>query len=435
MQNLENLFSAETEMALLGSLLINPDAIETVSFLQASDFHIKANGWIYEALLNLHHGGQAIDILTMGNELDRNRRLAQCGGAAHLTELMAYVPSALHATTYAEEIVDLSVRRQILQALSGIAKEVHSSRGVDEVVANAGQAINGAYRSRGEFQPTSQVAGATYDTVKYWHENPQKDGVRGVRTTLDVLDKATGGLNANELTILAARPRVGKSSLMGWIGMRVAEQGHRVLISSLEMTAEQIVMRLACGLSEISLQRLKRGGLSTAERDKIKGAIKHISGLDNLWISDTTGLTSTALRAEAASLGNPELVMVDHISLMGDVDDREVRRLGKITWNLKQLAKQGECSVIALCQLSRKSEYRTDKRPQLADLRDSGEIEQNADNVWGLYREGLNGDGGPPSNVLEVHCLKNRNGPSNYLAKVFFNPATMRMGNLARANT
>ena len=422
----KQLHDVDMERALLGSLLIDPAQILAVLQVEPDDFYLKKHGWLYEALRALHLAHAPIDPVIVCDELEAHGRLEAVGGAAYITELMNAVPSALHAEAYASRVIDLATRRRLLGEASAFVRAVHDlSVPVEQVVAAATAALAQSVRSRARFVDTAAVAEALHDQALRWRADPDPDGIRGLRTGLHALDRHLGGLDVADLVVVAARPGVGKTSLACHVARTVAEAQERVAVFSLEMTASELLRRMACAEARVSLQALRMGTLDDEAMYRYSTACEHLRALTGrLMISDATGLTSAAIVASCASLNWPRLVVVDHLNLIADRDDNQVRRLGTITQNLKDLAKDGRCTVLLLHQLSRWSEWRADKRPTLADLRDSGRIEENADVVLGLYKPDR-------PNLLEITVLKNRDGPTERCS-VYFNRAFTQLSDLAR---
>lgn len=408
----------DLEEALLGSCVIDPDALAQISFLRSEDFWVYKHRMIYEAMLDT----PVVDYLTLCDKLEQRGTLQEVGGAAYISTLVNVVPSALHVVTYADTLVDLALKRGVIRSASEAVKAAYTETPAEEVIADAGRAITGLIRQRGDFRSAAELTDEHTARVDEWAANPVADGVRGIRTGLTDLDRVIGGLEPQMLIVLGSRPRVGKTALMANIAVRVARQGIGVMFVSLEMSASQLIGRMAGGVSRVPTRAIKSGNVEPGVRARYDAALDALHNLDGLYISDTTSLTTQAVRAAALALGYPPLVLVDHIRLVADKHDREVQRLGMITWGLKQLAKEGHCTVVAAAQLNRALEHRADKRPTLADLRDSGEIEENADIVLGLHREPETID-----RTLEIRPLKNREGPTNTLVRLFFNPATMQI--------
>ena len=410
--------------ATIGSLIIDPQAVGRIQFLQPADFHLRKNGWIYEAIQALYNSQEAIDFVTITEELEKRNQLHVVGGAEYLTRLINSVPSALHVGSYARQLVELATRREFIQIASELAKAGYGSDPPEKTITEIGGRLFRAARGRADFRPMPDLVDEHFELVDEYTKHPMPDGVRGIRTGLNAFDIPMGGLNKGNLLIVASRPGTGKSALLAHCALKVALAGANVVFWEGEMTSNEIVGRMASAMSGVGGRKVKSGVLTSEEFEKYTNALGQIRSLHNLKISDKTDIATTELRSIIASMRNVDVVFVDHIRLFGDRDDNEVRRLGRISWNLKQIAKDGH-AVVAAAQLSRRSEYRADNRPQLADIRSSGEIEENADGVYGLYRE--NGD-----TKLEIIALKCREGEAGKAGIAYFNPQTMRIGNPAR---
>lgn len=417
--------SVEAEASVLGAILIDPEALDRVSGLvQAGDFYIVKHGWVYAACGELRKRGLPIDFVTVCNELEARGQLADAGGPAFISDLLGVVPTALHAEGYAAIVADKARRRDLLGAASEIATLAYDEkRAATDAEAEALRILSGKLRDPGRMMTAEQAAGELYDTVTSWADNPLEPGqVRGLALGYRALDLALGGLDPDTLTVLAGRPGMGKSALAFCVAENVARRKQPVAVFSLEMSRRAVLARLSCGRARMNWQEVKRG---LSDADKLGALILHISELSTLplFVNDETGLTVAQVRAQVARLcarGRLGLVVVDHLGLLGDKDDNEVRRIGAITWGLKRIAKDFGVPVLALSQLNRAVEGRDDKRPTLGDLRDSGHIEQNADNVLMLYREAYyNAEAAEPTRT-EVIIRKAREGEANVKADLAF---------------
>jgi len=412
----------ELEEAMLGCLLIDPQAIGRTLFLRPEDFKIVKNQWIHEAILSLHERGAEIDHVTILNELEACGR--DVGGAVYLTRLLNSVPSALHAETYACQLVELATRREFIGIAADLAKAAYSKTPTEEIIVSIGKQLASAARGRSDFVSGLDLADEYYAKVEEWAQNPVPDGVRGMRVGLHAFDQPMGGLNKGELLVIASRPRVGKTALIAHVALKLALAGHGVILWEGEMNRQQIIGRMVSDMSGVPSKKARAGTLTGDEMEKYANALARIHQLSNLRISDRTGVTTAQLRADVLAMPDTDVVLVDHIRLFADKDDNEVRRLGTITWNLKQLAKDG-IAVVAAAQLNRGLESRQDKRPRLHDIRASGLVEENADGVYGLYREA-------GKREIEIIVLKCREGEADSIGKVYFDPTIMRFGNLER---
>lgn len=416
--------SLEAEEAVLGSILIDPVTLDYASahIGAPGDFYLVKHQWIWEAMLALHKRHDPIDFVTMCEELDRREQLAEIGGQAYISHLINGVPTAIHAEGYARIVANTARRRNLLKAASDVAQLAYAEeRDIDEIEADALRAVFHVQRGNGKMHTASHVAGEVFDLVLAWAESPLKPGqVRGLSAGFHALDAALGGLEQETLTILAGRPGMGKSALGFNIAENVARRGKHVAIFSLEMSRKKVMARLACGRARVNWLHVQQGTTPDADLTRLMEAIGALGELP-LHISDATDLTTAQVRAEVARLHvrSPlSLVVLDHIGLLADKDDNEVRKMGAITWALKRIAKDLGVPVLALAQLNRGVELRADKRPVLADLRESGRIEENADVVLMMYREKYYD---PTANdEIEAIVRKNRDGENNVTAHLRF---------------
>ena len=350
------------------------------------------------------------------------------------SHLINIVPTAIHAEGYAHIVAETARRRKLLSAASDIAQLAYAEeRDIDEIEADAVKVVLNVQRGNGKMHTAGHVAGEVLDMVSAWADAPLKPGqVRGLPTGLRALDLALGGLSPDTLVILAGRPGMGKSALGFNVAENVARLGKRVAVFSLEMSRKKVLARLACGRAGVNWLRVQQGTTPVHDLSRLMQEIGELGELP-LHISDATDLTSAQVRAQVARLHarSPlSLVVLDHIGLLADKDDNEVRRMGTITWALKRIAKDFGLPVLALAQLNRGVELRADKRPALADLRESGKIEENADIVLMMYREKYyDAEAG---NEVEVIARKNRDGEANATAHLHFEEELARFYDTAR---
>lgn len=418
--------SVEAEEAVLGSLLIDPEALFRVSpFLKPDDFYLQKNGWVYEAILSLHERREPIDFVTLCDDLERQDRLEQIGGAAYVTYLINAVPSAIHVEAYGRIVEQAAIRRRLINAASRIAQLAYQEHeDVDQTVDRAEQALFSVSQRRisRDLTPIQHVIRRYYDRIEYLYDH--QDEPLGVPTGFIDLDRLLGGLQRSDLILIAARPSVGKTSLGISIARHAANLGQHVAIFSLEMSSEQVVQRMVSAETGIDAQRLRLGNLGESEWPLFVQATGRLSDLP-LFIDDTPSLSVLQMRTKARRLHAEhgiDLVLVDYLQLMtiGDVrSEGRVQEVSYISRSLKGLARELEVPLVAISQLSRAVEQRTDKRPILADLRASGSLEQDADVVMFIYRDELyNPDTELPS-IAEIIVAKHRNGPTGSMQLVF----------------
>ena len=416
----------EAEEAVLGALLIDPDAIIRVAtLLKPTDFYREKNGWIYDATLALHERREPIDFLTVCDELDRREQLDEIGGPGFITSLINAVPTSIHAEHYARIIERTATRRRLIEAAGEIAGLAYQEADdVNEVVDRAEQVLFGVSERRisRELVPIRQVLSAYYDRIEYLTRH--RGEMIGIPTGFTDVDRLLGGLQRSDMVILAARPSVGKTSLALSIAHNASKRfRQRVAFFSLEMSSEQVVQRLISAETGINSQRLRRGEIAQDEWGRFMKAASDLSE-SLFYIDDTPGISALELRTKARRLHaevGVDLLVVDYLQLMrGDFrSENRVQEISSISRALKALARELNVPVLALSQLSRGVEARTDKRPILSDLRESGALEQDADVVVFIYRDELYNENTERKNIADIIVAKHRNGPTGTVALYF----------------
>ena len=416
----------EAEEAVLGALLLDPDAIiRLATILRPEDFYREKHGWIYDAVLVLHERREAVDFLTVCDELERRGQLDEVGGPAFLSGLINAVPTSVHAEHYARIVERTAIRRRLIEAAGQIAAMAYQEvDDVDEVVDHAEQVLFGVSERRisRELVPIRQVLSDYYDRVEYLTRH--RGEIIGIPTGFADVDKLLGGFQRSDLVILAARPSVGKTSLALSIAHNAAKKfRQRVAVFSLEMSDEQVVQRLISAETGINSQRLRQGEI---EEDEWGRFVKATSNLAEtlIFIDDTPSISALELRTKARRLHAEvgiDLIVVDYLQLMrGDVrSENRVQEISTISRGLKALARELNVPVLALSQLSRGVESRTDKRPLLSDLRESGALEQDADVVIFIYRDEMYNENTERKNIADIIVAKHRNGPTGTVALYF----------------
>ena len=415
----------EAEEAVLGAILIDPDAIIRIAaFLRAEDFYREKHTWIYDAVLALHERREAVDFLTVCDELERRGQLAEVGGAGFITTLINAVPTSIHAEHYAHIVERTATRRRLIDAAGQIAALAYQeAEDVDEVVDRAEQVLFGVSERRisRELVPIRQVLSEYYDRIEYLIRHQGE--IHGIPTGFGDIDKILGGLQRSDMVILAARPSVGKTSLALSVAHNAAKKyGQRVAFFSLEMSNEQVVQRLISAETGIDSQRLRRGEI---ERDweRFFKATHDLSEM-LFFIDDTPSISALELRTKARRLHaefGVDLIIVDYLQLMrGDYrSENRVQEISGISRALKGLARELNVPVLALSQLSRGVESRPDKRPILSDLRESGALEQDADVVVFIYRDEMYNEDTERKNIADIIVAKHRHGPTGTVALYF----------------
>ncbi|MEJ2707700.1 MAG: replicative DNA helicase [Anaerolineales bacterium] len=418
--------SREAEEAVLGAVLINPEAyFDVAQFLQSDDFYIHRHRWIWESFHRLHERRTPIDFLTVSEELDQMGQLAEVGGAAYLTTLINNVPTSLHAEAYGRLVEQTAIRRRMLTAANDIAKLAYQEDiGVDEVMDEAEKAIFGVSERRmtRDLQSIQEVLSEYYDRIDQLASRGEE--FYGVPTGFIDLDRLLGGLQPSDFLIIAGRPGMGKTAFM-LSAAKNAAQTHKkhVAIFSLEMSNEQLVQRLIAQETGIDSQRLRTGNLQEDEWPVFTHAIEVMSDT-HIFLDDTPALTPLQLRTKSRRLHleyQLDLIVVDYLQLMssGTRSENRVQEVSHISRNLKILARELNVPVLAAAQLSRAVEQRADKEPQLSDLRESGSLEQDADVVMFIHRPEVYEKDTLKQNIAQIKVAKHRNGPVGTIEMVF----------------
>ncbi len=410
----------EAEEALLGSLLIDPDALfEVNNFLRPEAFYRTQNRWIYEAILRLSDRREPVDLITLTEELRRSEQLEEVGGEAYIINLINMVPTAINAPSYGRLVEATSIRRKLVSAASAIANLAYDEKeDINIVIDRAEQTLFSISEERTtrDLVPIRQIAGDYLDRIQELRE--RGDDFVGIPTGFTELDRLLGGLNKSDLIIIAARPGMGKTSLQNAMALTAAtKHGKRVAMFNLEMSGEQLVQRMIAAETRIDSQRLRRGQLAEHEMPIFLEAVGRLSET-RIFIDDTPSISPNQLRTKCRRLyaeHGLDLVMIDYLQLMQAerTTNNRVQEISEISRGLKGLARELNVPVIAAAQLSRAVEQRQEKRPLLSDLRDSGSIEQDADIVMFIYRdEYYNPDTTERPNIAELNIAKHRNGPT-----------------------
>jgi replicative DNA helicase len=418
----------EAEEAVVGAVMINPEVYyDLAQFLQADDFYIVRHRWIWEAFNRLHERRVPVDFLTVTEELESAGQLGEIGGPAYLTALINQVPTSLHAEAYGRMVEAASIRRRLLTAANQVATLAYNEGEVIEnVMQEAEKSIFNVSerRLKKDIQPISSVLSDYYDRIDDLARRPED--IFGVPTGFIDLDRMLTGLQSSDLLIIAGRPGQGKSGFLLSVAKNAALlHKKRVAIFSLEMSNEQVVQRLLAQETGIDSQRLRNGKLTQEEWPLLTHAIE-VLGDTQIFLDDTPAITPLALRTKCRRLQMEfgiDLVILDYIQLMGGDTrtDNRVQEVSYISRNLKVLARELDVPVLAAAQLSRAVEQRTDKRPVLSDLRESGSLEQDADIVMFIYRPDQYEKDTVKQNVAEIIIAKHRNGPTGSVELVFMN--------------
>jgi replicative DNA helicase len=418
----------EAECGVLGSIIIDPEAIVQVSdFLRADDFYRDAHRTIYEVILQLYEEHEPADFITICDELERRNRLEEVGGASYITSLINQVPTSGNVEYYGRIVERASILRRLIHAAGQIAAIAYESNDAEAALEKAEQLIFAISQrhARSDFTHLREILADYMDKLDQLHE--RRGSIVGVPTGFADLDRLTGGLQKSDLIVLAARPGLGKTSLALSLAHNAAVKYQRsVAVFSLEMSKEQLAQRLLSMDASIDQQRLRTGWIEDDEwerivisRDKLEEA--------NIWIDDTASIATTELRSKARRLHAEygiDLIIVDYLQLMqatigGRRNENRVMEISEISRSLKALARELNMPVLALAQLSRAVESRQSKVPQLSDLRESGSIEQDSDIVMFIYRDDVYNQETEKKNIADVIVAKHRNGPLGEISLYF----------------
>jgi replicative DNA helicase len=435
--------SVEAEQSVLGGLLLDNSAWDRAAdSVTDTDFYRYEHRLIFSAIKSLMEASKPADVITVHERLQSLNKAQDVGGIAYLNALAQSVPSAANLRRYAEIVRERAILRKLIEASDEIATQAFNPQGkavptiLDESESRIFKIGEEGQRNRQGFQSMDVLIGQLIDRVNELAENGAEE-VTGVRTGFYDFDRMTAGLQPGDLIVLAARPSMGKTALAINIAEHVAvEEGLPVVVFSMEMGASQLALRMVGSVGRIDQQHLRTGALRDDEWSRLTEAVEKLSKA-NIFIDETPALNPAELRARARrqsrQCGKLGLIVVDYLQLMsgsGSSEENRATEIGEISRGLKALAKELQCPVIALSQLNRSVETRTDKRPMMSDLRESGAIEQDADVIMFIYRdEYYNKDSKEPG-VAEVIIGKQRNGPVGTVRLTFLKPLT-KFDNLA----
>jgi replicative DNA helicase len=411
----------EAEQAVLAAMLVDRDAIAKVmEALDPGSFYRQAHGTIFESMVNLYERGEPVDLITLRDALGSKQQLEEVGGYGYLVDLAASIPTTAHVEYYAKIVTDKALLRNLIRTASDIVASAFAEEDdVDAVMDKAERTILevGQRRASGAMTPIKEVIHSAFETIEARYAD--RDSLLGSTTGFYDLDHMLSGFQPSDLLILAARPAMGKTSLSLNFCRNVAVEARKpTLLFSLEMSKEQLVQRLLCAEAGIDSHRLRTGYLAEQDWSKLTHAIGILSEAP-IYIDDTASISVNEARSKArrimAEHGELGLIMVDYLQLMSSgvsaKGDNRTAEMGAISRGLKQLARELRVPVLALSQLSRAVESRTDKRPMLSDLRESGSIEQDADIVMFIYRDEYYNPDTDKKSTAEVIIAKHRNGP------------------------
>ena len=433
--------SIEAEQAVLGGLMLAPDAYDRVADqLTDRDFYRRDHQLIYRAIRELAEKNKPFDAVTLGEWFESMGESELVADGAYLIELASTTPSAANIVAYAEIVRDKAVLRQLIEVGTGIVNDGFQPDGRDssEILSSAEQQVfaiaEAGARGRTDFTPVNKALSEAFDVLQTRYANGGT--VTGLPTGYTEFDEMTAGLQPTDLLILAARPAMGKTTLALNMAEHAAIRTKKaVAVFSMEMSASQLALRLISSNGRVNAQRLRSGQLEDEDWSRVTSAIRMLRDA-KIFIDDTPGLSPDVLRAKARRLKREHdlgLIVIDYLQLMAVPGNNENRatEISEISRSLKHLAKELNVPVIALSQLNRSLESRADKRPVMADLRESGAIEQDADVIVFIYRDDYyNKENSPDKGLAEVIIGKQRNGPTGSIKLKFFGEYT-RFDNLS----
>lgn len=428
----------DAEMSLLGAVLIDDEVIADASELvSVKDFYDKRHAIIFGGMMRLYERHKPIDLLTLTDELKKKDELETVGGSAYLTELTNYVPTAANATSYAEIVEAKAIRRRLIKAGTEIGEMGFDEESSTQDLLGQAEAELFSVSDQSlkqDLVSIESILTESFDRIEELHRN--KGQLRGIRTGYRDLDNMTAGLQRSDLIILAARPAMGKTTLVTNLAYNVATIAKQpVLFFSLEMSKEQLIDRMLADASGVDSWNIRTGNLSDEDFSKISEAMGEMAEAP-IYIDDTPGLSVLEMRTKARRAAHDQplgLIIVDYLQLLqasGNHNGNRVQEVSEISRGLKLIARELNVPLIALSQLSRTVEQRSPAIPQLSDLRESGSIEQDADIVSFIYRPGYYEPDNPDvANITDLIIAKHRNGPVGKV-QLYFHPERLRFMSL-----
>ncbi|KFC05358.1 replicative DNA helicase [Trabulsiella odontotermitis] len=435
--------SIEAEQSVLGGLMLDNERWDDVAERVVSDdFYTRPHRHIFTEMARLQETGSPIDLITLAESLERQGQLDSVGGFAYLAELSKNTPSAANISAYADIVRERAVVREMISVANEIAEAGFDPQGrtSEDLLDLAESRVFKIAESRANKDEgpknIADVLDATVARIEKLFQQPH-DGVTGVNTGYDDLNKKTAGLQPSDLIIVAARPSMGKTTFaMNLVENAAMLQDKPVLIFSLEMPSEQIMMRSLASLSRVDQTRIRTGQLDDEDWARISGTMGILLEKRNIYIDDSSGLTPTEVRSRSRRIarehGGLGLIMIDYLQLMRvpSLSDNRTLEIAEISRSLKALAKELQVPVVALSQLNRSLEQRADKRPVNSDLRESGSIEQDADLIMFIYRDEVYHENSDLKGIAEIIIGKQRNGPIGTV-RLTFNGQWSRFDNYA----
>jgi len=427
----------DAERAVLGGIMLDPEALERLEgTLQPEHFYVEANAKIFSAILDLHNKRQPVDGLTVKDHLEQNRELDACGGEAYLADLVSAIPTSANVKHYADIVRERAVLRELLSVCSRVSRDVYeeTSRDVNEHLDSAEQKIlaiaENFNRARPTFAKMDALMVQSYKELEARYA--EKKAITGVATGFNDLDEMTSGLQRGDLIIIAGRPSMGKTAFAMNLAQNASIRNDEpgiVGVFSLEMSSQQIALRMLACEARVDMKNLRTGRFSTEDWRKLATATGALAE-SAMYIDDTPAISVLELRSKCRRLKREakglDLIIIDYLQLMSGRADSERREqeISEITRALKGLAKELDVPVIALSQLNRSLESRADKRPMMSDLRESGAIEQDADIIMFIYRDEVYNKKPENEGIAEIIIGKQRNGPTGTVKLAFLNKFT-----------
>ena len=439
--------SIEAEQSVLGGLMLDNDAWDKVSgLIIAQDFYHRAHRLIFTAMQSLADSSQPMDLVTVSVELEANTELDAVGGFAYLGEISKNTPSAANIVAYANIVRERAVLREMIAAANDIAESGYDTQGrtsqqlLDEAESKVFRIAEKRTSATEGPKGVSDILAKTIEKIETLSNIKNHNGVTGTSTGFHDLDQMTAGLQPSDLIIVAARPSMGKTTFAMNLAENVAMNEEKpVLVFSLEMPSEQIMMRMLASLSRVDQNRVRTGRLEDDDWARIASVMNILNDKNNLYIDDSSGLTPTEVRSRARRVardhGGLSMIMVDYLQLMTvpGMSENRTLEIAEISRSLKSLAKELSVPVVALSQLNRSLEQRSDKRPVNSDLRESGSIEQDADVIMFIYRDEVYHPDSAEKGLAEIIIGKQRNGPIGKV-ELKFHGHLSRFDNFARAS-
>ncbi|SFO11424.1 replicative DNA helicase [Proteiniclasticum ruminis] len=406
----------EAEQSVIGSMILDKNAIATVlEKLQADDFHRDGHKIIFQAILDLFTKDTPIDLVTLADHLKSIDKLEYVGGISYLTEIASSVPTTLNLVSYINIVSDKSMLRKLIRASTEIMDDSYTKQDeVNVVVEDAEKRIFNIAEKRnsGGFEAISTILERGFVEIERVYNN--KGTTTGVSTPFPELDRMTSGFQKGDMVLIAARPSMGKTTFALNLAEHAAlREGKSIAIFSLEMGMDQLAYKFLCSEANVELTKLRNGDLDDRDWENIARASGPLSQA-KIYIDDTAGISVTEMRSKCRRLKlehGIDLILIDYLQLMSGKGESRQQEVSEISRSIKALAKEMQCPVIALSQLSRAPEQRADHRPMLSDLRESGSIEQDADLVMFLYRDEYYNQDTEDKNIAECIIAKQRNGP------------------------